>query len=215
MRWAGFYFGPAILAFLPATACHDEKFEFCSVPAEFGSPPCKHGRRPLYVYDANENACKRVFGCVGKHYGFASEKRCERRCVAVCGDGRRHRSEECDDGNDRPGDGCSADCTLEGTVLVDAGATSNSCPRIESYSASPLETGVGSAVELAAAVVDAEGDPWELRWSASAGNVVVASDPRSAEYQCTVAGRHTVTLNLSGGEACEEETKQIEVICSP
>ena len=33
---------------------------------------------------------------------------------AVCGNGVREGSEECDDGNTRPGDGCGADCRTEG-----------------------------------------------------------------------------------------------------
>lgn len=35
--------------------------------------------------------------------------------AATCGDGRLDEGEQCDDGNTRPADGCSATCTLEGT----------------------------------------------------------------------------------------------------
>lgn len=31
----------------------------------------------------------------------------------VCGDGKQASAEECDDGNNTPGDGCAADCTIE------------------------------------------------------------------------------------------------------
>ena len=34
-------------------------------------------------------------------------------CMAVCGDGKRYNSEDCDDGNIRDGDGCSHDCKVE------------------------------------------------------------------------------------------------------
>ena len=32
------------------------------------------------------------------------------QCAATCGDGIRSASEVCDDGNQRDGDGCAADC---------------------------------------------------------------------------------------------------------
>lgn len=37
-------------------------------------------------------------------------------CKAVCGNGTREGSEDCDDGNKRSGDGCSADCKSEQTM---------------------------------------------------------------------------------------------------
>src|SRR5262249_26758656 len=49
---------------------------------------------------------------------------CRPGCVQnVCGDGFQNPAvEECDDGNTAPGDGCSANCTLEPTTCGPAGA---------------------------------------------------------------------------------------------
>ncbi len=50
-------------------------------------------------------------------YGSAStcsgQSGCIWRLVAVCGDGRHDSSEECEDGNTAPNDGCSPDCRIE------------------------------------------------------------------------------------------------------
>jgi len=40
---------------------------------------------------------------------------------AVCGNGQKEESEQCDDGNMIPGDGCQPDCTLENTANVNCG----------------------------------------------------------------------------------------------
>jgi cysteine-rich repeat protein len=39
--------------------------------------------------------------------------------LTLGGDGRWHRLEECDDGNQRGGDGCSANCTVEDGYSLD------------------------------------------------------------------------------------------------
>lgn len=215
MKGAGFRFGPAVLALIAVSACgKDERLALCDLPPDPGALPCAKARRFYWVYDAAENACKRLTysGC-GHQHRFFSRSQCERRCVAECGDGHVERGEECDDGNVQSGDGCSAECALEGTVILDAGAVPNACPRIDSYSVGPLSTGVGSTITLSAAVVDPEGDPWELQWTASDGTLAVSSDAQSAEYTCTVEGRHTLTLSLSGSETCQGDSKQIEVTC--
>jgi cysteine-rich repeat protein len=218
MKRPGFYFGPAALALLAVSACgKDERLALCDLPPDPGTKPCSRAPRFYYAYDATENTCKRLTysGCGGHQHRFWSRNPCERRCVAHCGDGHLERAEECDDGNDQSGDGCSAECTLEGAVAIDGGVEPNVCPRIESYSVGPLETAVGSSITLSAAVVDPEGDPWSLSWTASTGSVVASSDSLQAEYQCTVAGQHTLTLSLAGSANCEAETKQIEVRCVP
>lgn len=48
---------------------------------------------------------------------------------AVCGDGLRARAEACDDGNARPGDGCSETCTVEVGWRCDTGANGDRCVR--------------------------------------------------------------------------------------
>ena len=40
-------------------------------------------------------------------------------CVDSCGDGNVHQDEECDDGNQISGDGCSEECTVEEGWLCD------------------------------------------------------------------------------------------------
>lgn len=217
MKCAGFRFGPALLALIAVSACgRDERLALCELPPDPGKTPCSRRPQFYYAYDPAENTCKRLTytGC-GHQHRFFSLRQCERSCVAQCGDGHRERGEECDDGNDQAGDGCSAQCTLEGTVIVDAGAVQNACPSIQSYSVGPLQVAVGSSITLTAVVVDPEGDPWELNWTTSAGTVTVPGDPQSAEYQCTVEGQHTLTLSLAGNAECEGEAKQIAVNCVP
>jgi len=49
---------------------------------------------------------------------------------AICPDGDRQANEQCDDGNDTPGDGCAADCTTEDMQLNTALAGSQQQPTI-------------------------------------------------------------------------------------
>jgi len=50
---------------------------------------------------------------------------CQADCLItpVCGDGIKSTSEQCDDGNTMSGDGCSATCTTEGTAEVEPNGT--------------------------------------------------------------------------------------------
>ncbi|HEY6561789.1 MAG TPA: DUF4215 domain-containing protein [Polyangiaceae bacterium] len=191
--------------------------DVCSLPPDPGSVACKNPRpRTFYFYDSGDNTCKPLAfrGCGGSENRFHSQRQCEQACVAGCGNGEVERMEECDDGNQEPGDGCSDQCEREGVVSIEGGTTQNHCPHIAGYAAAPLQTAVGSYVTLTAVVLDREGDPWDLRWSAPQGNVVLTQDPSRAEYRCTVEGRHTLTLTLSDGTDCAE-TKQVDVTCVP
>lgn len=71
-------------------------------------------------------------------------------CKGVCGDGivQTENGEECDDGNNDDGDGCSADCKKEGcgNGIVEAG---------EQCDAGPLNGQVGSGCDLTCQPVSA------------------------------------------------------------
>lgn len=57
-------------------------------------------------------------------------------CLAVCGDGLVFSSEECDDGNNDNGDGCSSICQLETNYRCQSNSTKN--PSLCQYIGSPL-----------------------------------------------------------------------------
>jgi cysteine-rich repeat protein len=74
--------------------------------------------------------------CVGDQLSVCGSDRvtvataaCAGLCVAgacqppVCGDGKIEGTEECDDGNTVPGDGCEADCKLSQVIALTAGAS--------------------------------------------------------------------------------------------
>ena len=74
--------------------------------------------------------------CVGDQLSVCGPDRvtvattaCTGLCVAgacqpaVCGDGKIEGTEECDDGNTVPGDGCEADCKLSQVIALTAGAS--------------------------------------------------------------------------------------------
>ena len=63
------------------------------------------------------NAYSDTYG-TGSYYGVWGRR------VAVCGNGRATVGLSCDDGNDAPDDGCSADCDVETCHTCDAGEPS-------------------------------------------------------------------------------------------
>jgi cysteine-rich repeat protein len=190
--------------------------DICNLPPNPGSSPCKRGRRKYYVYDRTDNTCKQFTysGCGGNENRFLNQNQCERTCLTKCGNGIVERGEQCDDGNEGSGDGCSAECAKEASVMIDGGVTQNLCPYIQSYAVSPLQAAVGSSIGLTAVAFDPEGDPSEIRWAASAGDIVLTGSPGQAEYQCSVEGRHTLTLSVSDASGCND-TKQIQITCAP
>ena len=87
----------------PETKCGDGKHEAGEVcdPRYIG-----------YVLDKEERTCKNVSGkCVLSASTTASN----------CGTGTLDEGEACDDGNTTNGDGCSADCKIENTCVIQNG----------------------------------------------------------------------------------------------
>ncbi len=77
---------------------------------------CQEG----YVLEGS--LCK---SCEEIHAGLKADPNDPAKCVAVCGDGIKFASEECDDGNTLDGDGCSADCRVEKGFACDS--SGNTC----------------------------------------------------------------------------------------
>jgi cysteine-rich repeat protein len=62
-------------------------------------------------YIATLKGC--VFDCKHVSDGFVCDDNGGKVCTTICGDKTRAGDEECDDGNNRNGDGCSAKCGIE------------------------------------------------------------------------------------------------------
>jgi hypothetical protein len=111
--------------------------------------------------------------------------------------------------------GCSADyepppCPARrGSADVTADPTI--CPKIGSYSVTPVETEVGQPVTLLASAVSVTGDPLVLTWSASRGAV---EDGAAADttYRCPSPGVVTLTLTVSNGRCGESIDVSVECL---
>lgn len=93
-----------------------------------------------------------------------------------------------------------------GTVLVEADVSS--CPVITALSAIPLETRVGTTLELSSAI--SHGD-LPVQWSGS-GGTFSAADAYATSYTCGSEGTHTLTVAVNGG-GCSDAV-DVEVSCS-
>src|SRR6185295_537747 len=91
--------------------------------------------------------------------------------VRVCGNGVRDVAEECDDGNTRDGDGCSARCTREISDLP-RGITAVMLDAVNPRSRSPVAVGILTTPDFAATTVDAS----SVRFGAR-GAAPTAADP--------------------------------------
>src|SRR6185295_1028086 len=91
--------------------------------------------------------------------------------VRVCGTGVRDVAEECDDGNTRDGDGCSARCTREVSDLP-RGITAVMLDAVNPRSRSPVAVGILTTPDFAATTVDAS----SVRFGAR-GAAPTAADP--------------------------------------
>ena len=128
--------------------------------------------------------------------------------VQACGDGSVNGSDECDDGNTDPGDGCSATCEIEvGYECTDGTQSPGPCP-----------TGGSNSVQLICSngTVDAGEDCDD--GNATSGDGCSAACALEAGYQCVSApaagpcpagGPNTVELTcgngaMEAGETCDD-----------
>jgi len=81
-----------------------------------------------------------------------------------------------------------------GAVRVDGKL--NLCAELTKAVVSPLQTSVGSSIDLQSEAVDEEGDEVEYLWTAESGQV---DDPTAANtaYTCTEAGDDQITITVS------------------
>lgn len=72
----------------------------------------------------------------------------------------------------------------------------NVCAELSKVVVSPLQTSVGSTIDLASAAVDVEGDPIAYQWSGTGGTF---ADPQAASttYTCEEEGDQSITIEVS------------------
>jgi len=80
----------------------------------------------------------------------------------------------------------------------------NSCAELAKVVVSPLETSVGSDIDLSAVASDAEGDSVSYAWTATGGAIDEPSDPQTI-YTCTHPGQHPIRIAVSDGEPCLDD----------
>jgi hypothetical protein len=81
------------------------------------------------------------------------------------------------------------------TVLSDS-VPGDRCPALTSWVASPLQTSVGSSIDVGASARDEDaGEKLRFSWEPAAG----FEDPHAAatRFRCSEPGVHTLTLNVS------------------
>jgi len=81
-----------------------------------------------------------------------------------------------------------------GAVRVDGKL--NICAELTKAVVSPLQTSVGSAIDLASQAVDAEEDPIEYRWTGT-GGTIADSSAASTTFTCGEAGEQSITIEVS------------------
>lgn len=103
---------------------------------------------------------------------------------------------------------CKAEQRL-GSVRVNGKL--NVCAELTKVVVSPLETSVGSLIELSMEGRDAEGDPLRYLWLASDGPISNPSSPRSV-YGCQTAGAKFIEASVSDERGCIDSWV-VEVRC--
>ncbi|HVZ74968.1 MAG TPA: hypothetical protein VHJ20_21450 [Polyangia bacterium] len=105
--------------------------------------------------------------------------------------------------------------TCSGIAAVTADV--NTCPIIDSLSASPAEVYVGSSIQLVAETRDPDNGPSPLSatWAASSGTLTNLSTS-GATFTCTAAGTFTIGLRVTDGTPGTKcpDTATISVTCS-
>jgi hypothetical protein len=95
-----------------------------------------------------------------------------------------------------------------GSIEIVATATYLKCPRIDSYTVSPVVHVAGLDVTLVASVSSAEVEP-SFSWTASSGTLRGA-DTSMAVYRCGEEVSPTVTLKIDAADCRDSTTLEID-----
>jgi hypothetical protein len=88
----------------------------------------------------------------------------------------------------------------------------NTCAELTKVVVSPLETSVGSDIDLSADASDADGHEVSYEWTATGGAL---DEPTASQtiYTCTHPGQHAIRIAVSDGEPCLEDWT-VQVTCT-
>lgn len=89
----------------------------------------------------------------------------------------------------------------------------NICAELTKAIVSPLQTSVGSTIDVSAEALDAENDVIEYRWDATGGSFAASGDAVTT-YTCSDGGRQSVRVSVSddGFDFCEDSWT-VEIAC--
>lgn len=89
----------------------------------------------------------------------------------------------------------------------------NLCAELIKAVVSPLQTSVGSSIELSAQATDLDGDETDFAWSGSGGSFADAG-AAATTYACEEAGTHAITISVSddGFVHCDSNWT-VDVVC--
>ncbi len=128
-------------------------------------------------------------------------------CVSVCGDFRKSTTEECDDGNLYPGDGCSEKCSIEASFICNAVAGQKStCSKVVCGDNKIETSHDGKLVEICDDNNTEDGDGCSAGCAIEAG--WACSSPQSTSSKCTKVtcgdGRRHDSADGSVKETCDD-----------
>ena len=89
-----------------------------------------------------------------------------------------------------------------------------SCPQIQSLSAAPLTTSVGSSIDLSAQAVAADGTTPVYAWTATSGSFSAPNSP-TGRFTCAAPGTDTITLTVTVMNGTCSDHQSFTVTCVP
>ena len=85
----------------------------CKTCDDFGGHNCITCGRKFRALPSNVTGRTLCQSCKDANSGYTESENEELGCVEICGDGKNLGQYECDDGNNKDGDGCSSQCSVE------------------------------------------------------------------------------------------------------
>lgn len=100
---------------------------------------------------------------------------------------------------------------ITGKVIVDSNFEGDHCPSITFWAVAPKQTSVGGTIDVSAASTDADPtDAVTYAWTPAA-NFTNPTAP-TAQYHCTVAGAHAITLTVSDDHSPQSCSNAIQFL---